>query len=212
MTLRSVSTWLDEQSVPNVVWYVKRLSGNDTLANGSHQAGPYVPRELILTLFPSMAVSDAHNPDRRFELRVDSHADVRQVRAIWYNNRLRGGTRNEARLTNFGGAASALLDANSTGSLAVFAFHQDQRGETFLCRCWVCDEPEADLVEDRIGPVEPGTYRTWSLDQGHVSLLTRPHANCWLEPHQIPDAWQTKFPTGLEHGAEGERVPGICSR
>ena len=198
MTNRELSAWLDEQSVPNVVWYVKRLSGNDTLANASHQAGPYVPRELFLSLFPSIAASDARNPDRWFELRIDSHRDVRQVRAIWYNNKLRGRTRNEARLTNFGGATSALLDANSTGSLAVFAFHQDQHGETVLCRCWVCDEAEADLVEDRIGPVEPGSYRTWSIDQTPPSLHTSRHAKCWLEPDKIPEAWRTKFPTGLD--------------
>jgi len=39
-----LTEWLDQHSGPEFIWYVKRLSGNDTLANKSHQVGPYIPR------------------------------------------------------------------------------------------------------------------------------------------------------------------------
>ena len=197
--LGDLSSWLDEQSRLNVVWYVKRLSGNDTLANGSHQAGPYIPKEFLFDVFPSLNRPDADNPEKWFPLRIDSHSDAREVRAIWYNNRLRGGTRNETRVTNFGGGNSALLDPDSTGSLAVFAFHRDTGGEASVCHVWVCDhETEADLVEDRIGPVEPGKWKIWSVDEAKLPVVPPPRASCWLAPDEIPDPWKLQFPSGLD--------------
>lgn len=46
MSVGELVEWLDEYSGTGFVWYVKRLSGNDTLANQSHQAGPYIPRDF----------------------------------------------------------------------------------------------------------------------------------------------------------------------
>lgn len=52
MPTMEISDWLDEHSGPQFVWYVKRLSANDTQANGSHQAGPHIRKELLFQLFP----------------------------------------------------------------------------------------------------------------------------------------------------------------
>lgn len=196
--------WLDEHGGPGFVWYVKRLSGNDTLANESHQAGPYIPREFLFRIFPALARQEIKNPDILFDLYVDSHADHRQVRAIWYNNKFHGnpkGGRNETRLTNFGGTASALLDPESTGALTVFAFRTAEPPAIAECHVWVCrHETEEDLVEDRIGPVEPGKWLIWPPQQGAlVPAATTPvRTSCWLEPGEMPAAWRTKFPSGAE--------------
>ena len=202
MAIADLTDWMDENARPHIVWYVKRLSGNDTLANGSHQAGPYIPKEFLFDVFPSLNRPDVENPDKWFDVRIDSHRDVRHVRAIWYNNRFRGGTRNEARVTNFGGSESALLDPESTGSLAVFAFHRDESGEAQVCHAWVCDhETEADLIEDRIGPVEPGKFTVWTVDEREYSLLRKGPAtktSCWLAEDEIPPAWLKAFPPGEE--------------
>ena len=198
--LADLSDWMDENTRPHIIWYVKRLSGNDTLANGSHQAGPYIPKEFLFDIFPSLNRPDTENPDKWFEVKIDSHRDARNVRAIWYNNKLRGGTRNEARVTNFGGGESPLLDPESTGSMAVFAFHRDSAGEAQVCHAWVCDhETEADLVEDRIGPVEPGKFVIWTVDESKNAVLKPPvRTSCWLNDEEIPLAWRTEFPTGEE--------------
>ncbi len=87
MPVGDLVEWLDEHGAPAFVWYVKRLSGNDTLANGSHQAGPYIPRDFLFEVFPGLNRPEVKNPDVHFNLYVDSHADHREVRAIWYNNR-----------------------------------------------------------------------------------------------------------------------------
>lgn len=200
MALADLNDWMDEQTRPEVLWYAKRLSGNDTLANGSHQAGPYIPKDFLFDVFPSLNKPAEENPDKRFELRIDSHPDVREVRAVWYNNKLRGGTRNESRITNFGGGSSVLLDPESTGALTVFAFQREQENVPSTCNVWVCGhETEEDLVEDRIGPVEPGTWRIWSAEAGELHLFGgQSRTSCWLEANEIPAMWLQSFPSTAE--------------
>ncbi|EXL10552.1 type II restriction endonuclease [Aquamicrobium defluvii] len=206
MALADLTDWLDDFTGPSIVWYVKRLSGNDTLANGSHQAGPYIPRSFLFDIFPAINRTDIKNPDLRFDVYIDSHADHRTARAIYYNNKFHEnpkGGRNEARITGFGGGSSALLDPESTGALTVFAFVLDDTGAARECHVWVCrHETEEDLVEDRIGPVEPGKWAIWSPDLAAQPSLFQPQATprarCWLDPGEIPPSWLTRFPTGAE--------------
>jgi hypothetical protein len=198
-----LQSWLNEVVGSGFIWYVKRLSGNDTLANGSHQAGPYIPKDFLFRIFPSLNRPTVLNPDLWVEFDIDSHSERRHIRIIWYNNKLHGKTRNEARLTNFGGSRSALLDPENTGSLAVFAFALDDSGVAHECHIWVCkDLIEEALVEDRIGPVEPGTWTIWSAS-GVVQRLPSiekpsPKASCWLGAADIPKTWLKTFPSGLE--------------
>lgn len=203
MPIADLSDWLDDHTSLDVVWYVKRLSGNDTLANGSHQAGPYIAREFLFRMFPSINRSDTRNPDVRFDLYIDSNADYREVRAVYYNNAHFGGTRNETRLTNFGGQRSALLDADSTGALTVFAFRLDRNGAAIDCHVWVCQhETEEDIIEDRVGAIDPGKFLVWSPAQSAMNLLsldTQPlRSDCWLNPADMPPAWLTNFPAAVE--------------
>lgn len=201
--LADTTDWMNENTGPSIVWYVKRLSGNDTQANGTHQAGPYVPKEVLLNIFPSINRPDIENPDTWFELSVDSHGEKSQVRAIWYNGKVRNsGTRNEARLTRFGGSKSVLLNPESTGSLAVFAFHRGEAGESTTCHVWICDrEEQAEVVEERIGVVEPGQWKLWTVDEKErerFQNLSKPISSCWLEENEIPKIWLSQFPTGAE--------------
>lgn len=200
-----IADWLNEYSGPNYTWYVKRLSGNDTRANNSHQAGPYIPKELLFEVLPTLNRDDVENPDVRFNVYVDSHADYREVRAVYYNSKRykrQGNGRDETRLTNWGGSKSALLDPESTGALTIFAFAVGQDVEP-QCHVWVCrHETEEDLVEDRIGPVEPGKSFVQPIGGViQVDLFTTTaavRASCWLTPAQIPSAWLAKFPSGAE--------------
>ena len=177
--------WLNAYSTSGHVWFIKRLSGNDTLANGTHQAGPYVPKGPFRKLFPQLEGSADKNPRVEFDLFIDSHAQHRQATIIWY----KGGTRNETRITNLGGRASPLLDPDSTGTLAVFAFAVDEQHRATECHVWVCDEEtQDDLVEDRVGPVEPGRW---------IATAPQPESDsrsCWLALEDIPLAWRSRFP------------------
>jgi hypothetical protein len=201
MALSDLTDWMEEYSRPGIVWYAKRLAANDTLATRAHQAGPYVPKDFLFRVFPALRRSERENPDCRFDLYVDSHADHRIIRAVWYNNKLRGGTRDETRLTNFGGVKSALLDPESTGALAVFAFVPEQSGQCKECHVWVCDHgTEADLFEERIGPVEPKQHVVWTpgLPVSRLATSAAGPSNCRLSAEEIPEAWSSKFPSGEE--------------
>ncbi len=198
----TINDWIEDFSGSGWVWYLKRLSGNDTLANGSHQAGPYMPKDLLFLVFPSLNRPEIRNPDVLFNIVVDSHSDFREIRAVWYNNRLNSlsGTRNEARLTGFGGSESALLDPENTGALTVFAFLPEGKNESRECHIWVCrDALEEEYLEDITGPIEPGKGIIWTSD----SLFKREgedvsRTSCRLMPEEIPVQWYSKYPAGNE--------------
>lgn len=204
MALTNVTDWMSRFGRPGFIWYAKRLSANDTLANNTHQAGPYIPKEFLFRVFPALNRPDAENPDCRFDLYIDSHSDHRTTRAVWYNNKVRQtGTRNETRLTGFGGQKSALLDPANTGALTIFVFSAGPSSATPECHVWVCDkEAEEDLFEDRLGSVEPGKYIVWQPGNLPASLdstaATTPNDSCRMSEAEIPPAWLAKFPTGEE--------------
>lgn len=80
-------------------YFGKILSPNDLGLTGSHQAGLFVPKHCeLIRLFPKEALLE-ENP--RLRLRPFCRELDRQVMCslIYYNNRLRGGTRDEFRLT-----------------------------------------------------------------------------------------------------------------
>ncbi len=203
MTASDCSSWLAEFCAPSVALFAKRLSGNDTLTNGSHQAGPYIPKEFLFHIFPMINRTDVKNPDHWFKLTVDSHLDERDVRVIYYNSKRHEGKRNgrdETRLTNFGGKVSPLLDPESTGVLAIFAFIPDVNGHVMRCHVWVCRQAEEEAIaEERLGPVDPGHFTAW-LPGWTRSLqrLTSQQTSCHLERHEIPQSWLIRFPSGAE--------------
>ncbi len=197
MPITDLSDWVTTQSQPGYVWYLKRLSGNDTLATGSHQAGPYIEKNFLFQVLPSLADNTRQNPEVWIDAYIDSHTDSRKVRAIWYNNKLFGGTRNEARITQWGGSSSALLDPDSTGALAVFVFHTSK--SDIELHVWVCNNSlEEDFIEDHIGPVEPGQSRIWTPDSVEIFKYIPPSVNCRLTRDQLPQLWLERFPTGAE--------------
>ncbi len=191
--------WFDDCSSAGCLWYVKRLSGNDTLANGTHQAGPYIPKNFLFEVFPEINQRRAKNPDVWVMAAIDSGGDQRKIRVVWYNQK----TRDETRMTNFGGKSSELLNPENTGALAIFSFCRAGSASTVECRIWVCrDEVEENFVEDRLGPVEPGNGFAHTPHLHTVAPLSdfsvRRHQSCWLERDQFPDGWFEHFPSGQE--------------
>ena len=191
MALIDLTDWIGENDFAQdgIVWCVKRLSANDTLATRAHQAGPYMPRHFMFEVFPDIHRPSDSNPDANFDLYVDSHADHSSARAVWYNQK----SRNEVRITRLGGGSSALLDPESTGALAVFSFGPAQRGVGRECHVWVCDSvQEEDVILDTIGWVEPGAFR-FAGRPGYADL-PKGSLDCWLDRDAIPKAWLDTFP------------------
>lgn len=197
---RLVRDWLSLLSNDRWLWYAKRLAANDTLATGAHQAGFYLPRALVRQAFP--VVSARHgadlNPDTWLALRLDSHGAERDVRLVWYNNRVvsERGTRDEARVTNLGGQESPLLDPDSTGALLVLAFELEREGDSKVCRAWLCtSSAEESAVEDFIGPVEPGAGAIHAPARIAGQMLETEPRGCSIAPEDFPASWRAGFPS-----------------
>jgi len=199
MSLMDLQDWINIHAAPDSAWYMKRLAANDTLATNAHQAGPYIEKQFLFRMFPSLQQSSEANPRATVTAYIDSHADAKQVTAIWYNQK----TRNEARITGWGGRNSALLDPESTGALAAFVFRRNADGQCSEIHAWVCDNRiEEDVIEDRIAGVEPGRAVIWE-PSALGDLLTRPAADaasqtCRLTPDTMPAEWLVRFPSGIE--------------
>lgn len=195
----TVTDWLSRVAESDARVFAKRLSANDTLASGGHQAGPYLPRDFVFEVFPEVRQRKALNPDVFFPLHIVSHGDERTVRAVWYNNLYHGRTRNETRLTRFGGTSSALLEPDNTAAVAVFVFMRRDRRPS--CEVWVCrSRVEEAEVEAYVGPVLPGSGVVWTPATGAVSDAqpSRAMARCRPSRDEIPASWLQHFPTGLE--------------
>lgn len=196
---RSLPDWIAEFSEPDHLWFAKRLSANDTHQTKSHQAGTYVPKAFALDALPALDDMSTLNPRVSLEAFVDSHSDARTVTPIWYNNKLFGKTRNETRVTGWGGRASALLNPGSTGSLAVFVFENGAVGPASSLHVWVCKEYEDEVFEASLGPVEPGQYAVWRPGNPVELFSTRASAaSCRLSPSRMPPQWLTAFPSAAE--------------
>lgn len=202
MPVTNLPDWILEFARPGNIWYVKRLSANDTLANKTHQAGPYIPKDLLFEVVPALRNPGAPNPKVAINAFVDSHPEVRQVTATWYNNRYTepDGTRDETRITGWGGAASALLDADSTGALAVFVFDKAAApGEASNLHVWVCEGYQDEVIEDLVGPVEPKQAVIWRPGEpGDLFTPRLPASSCVLRPSDMPADWLVRFPTAAE--------------
>lgn len=190
--------WLDVYSQASGSLYVKRLSGNDTLANGSHQAGPYFPKSALFDLFPGLNRPRTPNPRVAFDLHVDSHGGHTLAKAIWYNNKRSGGTRDEVRITTLGGKSSALLDPDNTGAIAVFAFLQE--GSRTSCRVWVCrSADEEDHFENRVGPVDPAKIIMWRALYAYYptmhSGVRKKKTSASLGVKDLPTRWRKEYPS-----------------
>lgn len=203
MSTDHLDDWLNGIETATTAIIAKRLSANDTQANGNHQSGPYLPKEFLFRLFPTVSSIEFENPDTNFDLYLNSHAFHRRARLVYYNSKprlRRPNGRDELRITKLGGRNSALLDPESTGAIAVFAFPLNNAGEAKRCEVWVSRHPlEDDLIEARIGQVEPGAFVAWHpFEPGRVNLTTLRSGSCWLAPGEIPTRWLANFPTGEE--------------
>lgn len=200
--IQKIAGWLDEIKKTECLFYAKRLSGNDTGATKSHQAGIYFPNSVTDDVFPEIDRIDIHNPDHFFKAIVDSHnLPEQELRVIYYNSRRRGdGTRNEKRITRWKETAknTPLQDSDNTGALVLFAFlkHKKEKNAEYL-KIWVCKNPEEEAYAELIlGEVIPGSgifgepfniFGGFQLPDGKLQ-----------NPNLLPSYWKEVFPTGQE--------------
>lgn len=187
--------WLDLVRSTDWIIFAKYLSANDTQATGAHGAGPYIPKKVIFEGIPDLERPGAENPDVFLRARIDSHGSQpeRELRAIWYNQK----TRDEARITRWGGASSPLLDVENTGALCIVAFRPRRVPDSVNLRVWLCADPaEEDLALDWfVDPLEPGG---WVMQIGDRRLSHDVRGACRFVESDFPAEWGSSFPKGSE--------------
>lgn len=190
--------WLLGKAQDNFFFFIKRLSANDTGATGAHQVGIYIPSDIVTTLLPSIDHTREQNPSVYLTAHVSSHeCPDREVRAIYYNNRYFNGTRNEKRITRWGGD-SPLQDTENTGGLALLAFELDpEGGDCKSIDIWVCSNLEDEqFAESILGEVVPGSLLSGvgSKVLGGFAVLNTGVNH----KYNLPEEWRDYFPSGSE--------------
>lgn len=110
----------------------KILSPNDLGLTGSHQAGLFVPKHCeLITLIPKEALIE-ENPRVRFAPFCRELDREVSCSLIYYNNRLRGGTRDEFRLTGVTWLRNALFA--QPGDVLEFLLENMKLSEVALTR------------------------------------------------------------------------------
>lgn len=167
----------------DVVWWLKRLKGNDTQQTGSHQAGPYVPKAVLYSVFPVLDDPETSVTWADFDAHIVSHDYRAHVNARRYTSK------NEARITRWGGRKCPLLDPDMTGAVVAFAFGGP--ADEKWCKVWLCEtEDEEDFLQERFGTVEPG--RGVTFPPLHIEVA---QSGCGLSESEIPIDWLDTFPS-----------------
>lgn len=197
----AIENWLDSVSGKDRIWFAKRLSANDSGATASHQAGIYIPKPVLWSIFPSMQAGN--NPEAWFTAEVMPYGENRNLRAIWYNEK----TRNESRITQWN-RPSRILEPDQTGALIIFAF-QSKEADTDAehVSVWLCQsETEEMVIESLIGEVEPGEgtlhYPAGIISHRASEIKHSDRKDCSLADTDIPADWLSSFPSGqtlVEH-------------
>jgi len=185
----SLTQFLEQMDRNDFVWIIKRLSGNDTGLTGGHQVGMYVPSSFIKAVMPEVCTTERLNPDKFFDCYIASN-DCPQagVRAIYYNNRFFGGTRNEFRITRWAG--TPLQDEENTGSICILGCQRV--GDDVNALSWVAKTKEEELlIENWLGEeVEPGRqYISTEMKQRKVNENVL---------DLLPKEWYDTFPSGKD--------------
>lgn len=199
--------WLSEIAGGRRLLLLKRLSANDTGQSGGHQAGFYIPNAAAFTIAPELT-APTPNPKHGCRLRLVSHNQAAAPVLTYYNNRYLGRTRDECRITGFGGRTSALQQPDSTGGLICLAFGPDGDVLGWLAR----NAAEEDRLEDLFGQVPPGTvvWITRGDDDSAEVRESAPGADvCRPTAETLPSAWLERFPTGAQLSEEAARMAGV---
>jgi len=192
-----ITRFLEEIDRHGMVWFIKRLSGNDTGLTGGHQSGLYIPRDFAELVAPEVCRKDRYNPEVFIKSCYMPNADftAENVRVVYYNSK-HFPERNlkkkydEFRMTRLGGNSSPFHNIENTGSICIFAV--SRTGDELAAVAWVASSlEEENTIESWLGhEVDPArmvlSRAPIPLDKPAIPLFT------------IPEAWLKKFPKGEE--------------
>lgn len=187
--------YLDTISGNSWYWIAKRLSGNDTGITGGHQVGIYYPKRFFEVNFKEICTFERKNPDSFIDQVYFPNDDYlcESVRAIYYNNKFtEDKTRDEFRITSWGGQSAPIQQHENTGALFVFALFKEGNKNHGLG--WVAaNSSEEEKIEEWIGTeVFPGEFR----DRDNLNFNVVGNLKNLIK--LIPLEWYKEFPGGYD--------------
>lgn len=195
--MSSLSSWLNDKSKGRHLFFIKRLSANDTGATGSHQSGVYIPPEIMRIVIPSICHTMSLNPSTSLIATVSSEPPYRiELSAKYYNSKYFQGTVNEFRLTRWGGSTSPLMNTDNTGALVIFSFQNEGGVDCKNLDIWICRNSYQDEeLQAIIGDVIPGRYLFGQANEVIGGFIENQKSS---KKYNIPVSWHECFPTGRE--------------
>ncbi|NJM91187.1 MAG: hypothetical protein HC863_02745, partial [Myxococcales bacterium] len=134
-----MTEWIDGLFDPRPIWFAKRLSADDTWANGAGRDAMDVPAKAFFKLFPELtdSFSTARSVPLGLEYASDGVRNAVPVSAYCRLVRSTGHTDYVVRVSGLGGATTPMLDPESTGALIVMAPRCAQGTFPAICSIWV---------------------------------------------------------------------------
>lgn len=183
----SLTQILEQIDRHSMSWIIKRLSGNDTGLTGGHQSGVYYPKTFFQHTFPEILTTKEMNPTLPIEecYFPDCDHTIRDLHVKYYNNKFFGGTRNELRITNWGGRHSPTHDVEQTGAIFLFAVKQTPQGLQAIA--WIAQSlAEEELIEAWLGQeIDPKRFYQPIIDNADGTKAL-----------PVPEEWLHTFPSG----------------
>lgn len=190
----SLTRTLEECGRNGMPWIAKRLSGNDTGLTGGHQVGIYIPEWFFQGTVPGICTRDTFNPEHSIaESLLNGDLYKTDLRAIYYNGKhFRKNSRDEYRITRWGGRTSPVQDPEATGSILFLAMARVPDGRSYLVG-WVAETFEEESILEAWAGTEilPQIF----YGPGHLQLSIPPKGPAI---DRIPEAWSEAFPSGPE--------------
>ncbi len=154
--LGSVEEFISIYDRPGTTWCLLRLAGTDTSATEARLAGPTLPRDLLLRLFPGLGKDD-NGKGVFVDALLPRQGLVGRVQVVVYTKIYFEKVREESRLCGWGRPGAAVVGAAATGALAAFVFEPAATNASRRLAVWICeDATEEAILEQRAGAVQPG--------------------------------------------------------
>ncbi|MGN0847256.1 MAG: type II restriction endonuclease [Kiritimatiellia bacterium] len=172
--------------------FFKFIAANETGETGGHQCGFYVPKSYFEEVFERPCVRGA-NQDQQVKVYWNDD-QVTESRFVYYG----AGTRNEARITNFG-RGFEFLKAEYTGALVVFIKESDTRFHAYVFN-------SEEEIEGFLGGLGLGPTDANRPIQIEMADSTTQESRAFAD---YIKALNGRCPSSVEMSAEARKIEGL---
>lgn len=169
--------------------FFKFIAANETGDTGGHQCGFYIPKDFLPEAFENPCVKGT-NQDKQVKILWNGTVET-ESRFVYYGK----GTRNEARITNFG-RGFEFLKSDYTGAVVVFVKESDSVYHSFVFN-------SEEEIDEFLGCLGLGPTDANKLIQAESISPTRQEQQAFAE---FIGGLSGKFPSSVEMSAAARKI------